>query len=110
MFRIERKYCLIRPLDNSDFYLYLLDVGLSLSEGSSNLTKLLLSGCSLTNQTLRTLSEKAQGRLPCLVYLDLSSNEQLTTECLSSICAMTSSPGEIFSNLSQMHVEAKAAV
>lgn len=44
-------------------------------------------------------SEKAQGKLPCLVYLDLSSNDQLTTDCLSSICAMTSSPGEIFSKI-----------
>ena len=88
----------------------LLDVGLLLSEGSSNLTKLLLSGCSLTNQTLRSLSEKAQSNLPCLVYLDLSSNEQLTTECLSSICTMASSPGMIFSNLPQMHVEAKPEV
>ena len=69
---------------------------------NSNLAKVLLSGCSLTNQTLRTLSEKTQGKLPCLSYLDLSSNEQLTTECLSSICAMTSSPGEVSCSLSDI--------
>ncbi|XP_078360294.1 uncharacterized protein LOC144644637 isoform X1 [Oculina patagonica] len=69
--------------------------GVSVAETSSNLTKLLLSGCSLTNQALRTLSEKNQGKLSCLAFLDLSSNEQLTTECLSSVCAMmTSSPGQ----------------
>ena len=96
-------------LVNSDSYLSLLDVGLPLTEGSSNLTKLLLSGCSLSNQTLKTLSEKTQGRLPCLVYLDLSSNEQLTTECLSSICAMTCSPGEASSNFCDVYVGPKLA-
>lgn len=71
---------------------------MSSSEGSSNLTRLLLSGCSLTNQALQTLSEKTRGKLSCLAYLDLSSNEQLTTECLSSVCAMASLPGE-FGNI-----------
>lgn len=75
--------------------LILLTIGVSITEASSNLSKLLLSGCSLTNQAVRTLSEKTRGKLSCLAYLDVSSNEQLTTECLSSVCAMmTSSSGE----------------
>lgn len=68
-------------------------VGAPAPEGSSSLTKLLLSACSLTNKTLQTLAGKIPGKLDHLIYLDLSSNEQLTTECLSCIAAMCSSPG-----------------
>ena len=62
-------------------------------EGSSSLTKLLLSGCSLTNKALQTLAGKIPGKLVHLIYLDLSSNEQLTAECLSCISAVCSCPG-----------------
>ena len=108
---LENSVCFeIWLLVNIDPYLYLRDVVLSSTMGSSSLTKLLLSGCSLTNQALRALSEKTPGKLPCLVYLDFSSNEQLTTECLSSICTMTSSPGEaVFCNLRDV-VDAKPAL
>ena len=64
-------------------------------EGSSSLTKLLLSGSSLTNKALQTLAGKIPGKLKRLIYLDLSSNEQLTAECLSYIAAMCSCPGMI---------------
>ena len=66
-------------------------IGVIELERSSNLKKLLISGCLLTNQALETLAENAQGKLNQLFSLDLSSNDQLTTKCLSSICALTSS-------------------
>lgn len=65
--------------------------GVTEPERRSNVKKLNLSGCSLTNQALRTLAEKAQGKMNQLFYLNVSNNDQLTTECLSSICALTSS-------------------
>ena len=70
--------------------MYLLYIGAIKVERNSDLNKLILSRCSLTNQSLRTLSEKAPRKLNQLAYLDLSSNDQLTTECLSSICTLTS--------------------
>ena len=70
--------------------MYLLHIGVIKAKRSSDLIKLILSGCSLTDQVLKTLSEKAPGKLNQLAYLDLSSNDQLTTECLSSVCALTS--------------------
>ena len=65
-------------------------------EGKSSLNRLLLSGCSLTNKALQILASNLPGKLDRLTYLDVSSNDQLTTESLSYIAAMISSPGTIF--------------
>lgn len=80
------------------FYRFVLtsNIDCPLMEGNSSVTKLLLSGCSLTNKALQTLSEKIPGKLRRLCYLDLSSNDQLSSECLSSICTLISLAGRCF--------------
>jgi len=65
-----------------------------LAEGKSSLNRLLLSGCSLTNKALQILASKIPGKLNRLTYLDVSNNDQLTTESLSFIAAMISSPDQ----------------
>jgi len=71
-------------------------IDVPLAEGKSSLNRLLLSGCSLTNKALQILASKIPGKLNRLTYLDVSNNDQLTTESLSFIAAMISSPGTIF--------------
>ena len=80
------------------FYRFVLtsNIDCPLMEGNSSVTKLLLSGCSLTNKALQTLSEKIPGKLRRLGYLDLSSNDQISSECLSSICTLISLAGRCF--------------
>lgn len=77
------------------FYRFVLtsNIDSHLMEGNSSVTKLLLSGCSLTNKALQTLSEEIPGKLRRLCYLDLSSNDQLSSKCLSSICTLISLAG-----------------